>query len=123
MKASRQHRVLKTAVAYISRHLDEKIRLRDISAAAGVSTRTLGYLFMRVYGITPMAFVKRQRLGNAYRLLQDADPASTTVATIARRCGFGHMGQFAIDFKRSFGELPSVTLGQIRSRADKRDTA
>jgi transcriptional regulator GlxA family with amidase domain len=118
-----QQRTLDTAVGYVSRHLQESIRLCDLAAVAGVSTRTLGYLFTRIYGITPMAFVKHERLSNAYHLLQDADPASTTVAAIARRCGFSHMGQFAIDFKRSFGESPSVTLSQARRRADNRNTA
>jgi transcriptional regulator GlxA family with amidase domain len=119
-EASRQHRVLNTAVAYVSRHLDERFRVRDISAAAGVSTRTLEYLFMRVHAVTPMAFVKHQRLIAANRLLQHADPSSTTVARIARSCGFTHMGQFAMDYKRSFGELPSATL--CPSLAGKRTT-
>ncbi len=88
----------------------ERIYLCDLSSAAGVSTRTLGYLFLRNFGITPMAFVKRERLRKAHRLLDQANPASTTVASIARRCGFAHMGQFALDYKRLIGESPSETL-------------
>lgn len=121
-EASRQHRGLDEAVGYVSRHLDERIRLCDLAAVAGVSARTLGYLFMRSYGTTPMAFVKQQRLSKAYHLLQRADPSSTTVATIARRCGFAHMGQFALDYKRSFGESPSATLSQGRTDARRRNT-
>ena len=102
------------AVAYISRHMAERIHLRDLSSAAGVSTRTLGYLFLRNYGVTPMAFVKRERLNKARRLLEQADPARATVASIARRCGFAHMGQFALDYKRLIGESPSETLNRPR---------
>lgn len=98
------------AVAYISRHLTERTRLADLSSAAGVSTRSLGYLFLRNYGVTPMAFVKRERLRQACRLLEQADPATATVASIGRRCGFTHMGQFALDYKRFIGESPSETL-------------
>jgi transcriptional regulator GlxA family with amidase domain len=90
--------------------MTERIHLRDLSTAAGVSTRTLGYLFLRIYGITPMAFVKRERLKKAHRLLQQADPSTATVAGIARECGFAHMGQFALDYKRLLGESPSETL-------------
>lgn len=105
-------RGLNAAVAYIDRRMSEKIRLRDLSFAAGVSNRTLGYLFLRTYGMTPMAFVKEKRLTRARRLLQQADPATTTVASIARRCGFTHMGQFSQDYKRIIGESPSATLSR-----------
>lgn len=103
---------LNEALGYISRHLAEKICLRDLSSAAGVSNRTVGYLFLRTYGVTPMAFVKEKRLAKANRLLQRADPATTTVASIARSCGFTHMGQFSQDYKRIIGESPSATLSR-----------
>lgn len=101
---------LSAAVAYISRHMPDRIQLSNLSAAAGVSKRSIGYLFLRSYGITPMAFVKRERLRKARLLLQQADPSSATVASIARDCGFAHMGQFALDYKRLLGESPSATL-------------
>jgi transcriptional regulator GlxA family with amidase domain len=113
------HDGLNTAVVYISRHMAEKIRLRDLSAAAGVSARTLGYLFLNAYGTTPMAFVKQERLKKACRLLQQADPSTATVASIARRCGFTHMGQFSLDYKRTIGESPSETLHKIPRRPQK----
>lgn len=105
---------LSAAVDYISRHLAEKIRLRDLSSAARVSNRTVGYLFLRTYGLTPMAFVKKRRLARAQKMLLNANPATTTVAHIARSCGFRHMGQFSRDYKRTIGELPSTTLSHGR---------
>jgi len=112
--ATKQQRGLDIAVAFVSRHMDEKIRLRDLSAAAGVSNRTMGYLFSRVYGTTPMAFVKNQRLAKAHDLLEHSKPSSTTVSDVARSCGFTHMGQFAVDYKHRFGESPSETLCRTR---------
>lgn len=103
------------ASAYIARHLGERIRLRDLAAAAGVCNRTIGYLFLRTYGTTPMAFVKAKRLARAHRLLLEADPATTTVINIARGCGFTHMGQFSRDYKRTIGEPPSTTLRRTSS--------
>ena len=111
------HHGLSTVVVYISRHMAERIRLRDLSAAAGVSARTLGYLFLNAYGTTPMAFVKQERLKQAHRLLEQADASNATVAGIARRCGFSHMGQFSLDYKRCIGESPSQTLNRTPRRA------
>lgn len=111
-KRSTHHNRLDEALAYIARHMKERIQLGHLSEVSGVSKRTLGYLFLHTYGITPMAFVKRERLMKASRLLQNADRCTATVASIARECGFAHMGQFSLDYKRLLGELPSATLHQ-----------
>jgi len=39
----------------------------------------------------------------------------TKIGTIANRCGFWHMGRFAADYRRLFGELPSETLRSTRT--------
>jgi transcriptional regulator GlxA family with amidase domain len=101
---------LDEALAYIAGHMKERIQLNHLSEASGVSKRTIGYLFLRTYGITPMAFLKQERLKKARMLLQHADPSTVTVTSIAQECGFTHMGQFSLDYKRLFGELPSTTL-------------
>lgn len=113
-KRSTYHSRLDEALAYIARHMKEKIQLGHLSEASGVSKRTLGYLFLHTYGITPMAFLKQERLRKARMLLQHADPSTGTVASIARECGFQHMGQFSLDYKRLFRESPSDTLHQSR---------
>ncbi|MDO6442281.1 MULTISPECIES: helix-turn-helix domain-containing protein [unclassified Marinobacter] len=110
MKGSNHPDRLNEALTYITQHMKERIQLGQLSEVSGVSKRTLGYLFLRTYGITPMAFVKRERLMKTRRLLQHADPSTATVANIARECGFTHMGQFSIDYKRLLGESPSDTL-------------
>lgn len=115
IKRSTHQNRLDEALAYIARHMKERIQLGHLSEASGVSKRTLGYLFLHTYGITPMAFLKRERLRKARMLLQHADPSTTTVTSIARECGFQHMGQFSLDYKRLFGESPSATLHQRRT--------
>jgi transcriptional regulator GlxA family with amidase domain len=118
IKRSTHQSRLDEALAYIAGHMKERIQLGHLSEASGVSKRTLGYLFLHTYGITPMAFLKRERLRKARMLLQHADPSTTTVTSIARECGFQHMGQFSLDYKRLFGESPSATLHQ-HPRADR----
>jgi len=115
IKRSTHESRLDEALAYIAGHMKERIQLDHLSEASGVSKRTLGYLFLHTFGITPMAFVKRERLRKARMLLQQADPATTKVASIARECGFIHMGQFSLDYKRQFKESPSDTLQQSQT--------
>ena len=44
--------------------------------------------------------------------LQKNDPSETKIINIANHWGFWHIGKFAADYRRKFGELPSETLGK-----------
>ena len=77
--------------------------------AAGVSWRTLNYVFRDIFGVTPKEYLQATRLDGVRKGLRQAGP-DTTIGDIANRWGFWHMGQFAADYKRQFSELPSDTL-------------
>lgn len=57
-----------------------------------------------------MAFLKTCRLNAVRRALKAADSRTETVAAVAVCWGFTHPGEFAADYRRLFGELPSETL-------------
>ena len=82
----------------------------DIADALGVPVRTLQEHVRASDGRTPSAVLRDARFRRARELLMDADPARTTVTTIAQRCGFGHLGRFAMDYRARFGESPTATL-------------
>jgi AraC-like DNA-binding protein len=82
----------------------------ELCHATRVSERTLQYLFRQKYGITPKAYLKLVRLNKVRRALYRADFRKTKIADIANENGFWHMGQFAKDYKKLFGELPSETF-------------
>jgi len=84
--------------------------LEKLCRLARVSERTLQYAFRERYGIPPNVFVKRWNLNSARRLLQESNPAESTVTEIASKLGFLHQGQFSTDYRRLFDELPSTTL-------------
>lgn len=82
----------------------------DLCLHAGVSERTLQNAFRQRFGATPAAFLKARRLAAVKAMLKNNDEAAASVGDIAARYGFWHSGQFAADYKRTYGEAPSQTL-------------
>ena len=84
--------------------------VRDLCRTIGVSERTLQYAFVAHFGVTPASYLKAVRLNGARREFRRSDPLDAKISEIAGRWGFWHMGQFAADYRKQFGELPSQTL-------------
>jgi AraC family ethanolamine operon transcriptional activator len=101
-------RVVRSAEDYMQAHLQGPLSVLELCRELTVSERTLLYAFQELRGLSPMAYFKASRL-NAVRQELKAAPAGTTVRQIARRWGFWHTGEFAADYRRLFGELPSHT--------------
>lgn len=101
--------------AHCVRRAEELMRSRltrplgaiDLCHELGVSERTLRLAFRERYGLGPMAYYKRLRLNAVRDHLQSQEHLG--VAAAARRFGFHHLGNFAADYRRLFGELPSAT--------------
>lgn len=107
-------RNLKRARDYIHGHAHEKITPEDLAAYAGCSYRSLQAIFGKVLGVSPMAYLQRTRLEGVRGDLLNADCQQQSVAEIASRWGFLHMGRFALFYKKQFGVSPSETLIQKR---------
>ncbi|MFI2104596.1 helix-turn-helix transcriptional regulator [Isoptericola sp. NPDC019693] len=102
--------VVRRAVAFMDEHAHEPITVDEVAAAVHVSTRGLQAAFRRSLGTTPGEVLRRARLDGARRELLGADPDVTTVAAVAHRWGFLHLGHFASRYRDAHGELPSATL-------------
>lgn len=81
----------------------------ELCQLSGMGERNLRYAFMDEYGIPPKAYLHVRRLNTARRILRNA-PTALCIADVANQQGFWHMGQFAADYRKMFGELPSETL-------------
>jgi AraC-like DNA-binding protein len=79
-----------------------------------VSARTLQEGFRRHLGMSPMAYLRVVRLRRAHRDLRSANPSHSSVASIAHRWGFTHLGRFAAAHKTMFGETPRQALRAAR---------
>jgi len=104
---------VKRAEAFIEAHFAEPLSLADIAAHAGVSARSLQTGFQSFRNTTPMGFLRSLRLRRAHEALLLADPSIATVTEVALRCGFGHMGEFASLYRKTFGETPKQTLAKL----------
>lgn len=102
---------VRRALAFIESNAHTDISLVEIAAAAYVTPRALQYGFRRVLDTTPMAHLRRVRLHHVRAELLEPVPG-TTVAQVAGRWGFFHLGRFARYYRDEFGENPAQTLTQ-----------
>lgn len=106
---NKRARAIKLALDFTDAHRGEAIRVRDICRETGVPWRTLDRAFRERFGVGPKAYLMRGRLCGARESL-GGGPHDQRIVDVANAWGFWHMGQFARDYKRLFGELPSQTL-------------
>ncbi|MDB5656798.1 MAG: AraC family transcriptional regulator [Tardiphaga sp.] len=97
---------------YLAGHLDQPLNVEAMARISNVSARSVFRYFKEVRGCTPHAFLKGLRLQQARSALLASEPGATVVG-VALRCGFSSLGHFARDYRNTFGELPSITLGNV----------
>lgn len=105
------HPVVRDAIAYIDAHLAERLTMKSISDNVHMSVRSIQQGFRKELGVTPIAYVRERRLERVHDELADALPSDgVTVTGTATRWGFHHLGSFAADYRKRWGETPSETL-------------
>jgi AraC family ethanolamine operon transcriptional activator len=110
---SDRSRAVSTAVSYILDHAQAAVSVSAVCEATDVSWRTLDRAFKEKLGASPKNCITGVRLRGVRRELLKADP-EVRVTDIANEWGYWHMGDFAMNYRREFGELPSATLAKGR---------
>ena len=108
LSSSTRNRLCRRAVDFIDANALDSVTIADVCRASGTSLSTLERAFRDQFGITPKRYVINRRLMGVRRELRSG--CQSAVFEAANYWGFWHMGQFARDYKRLFGELPSQTL-------------
>ena len=111
--ASARVSAVMSACRLIEREFPAALTLNELSRNAGVGERTLEYGFREVYGTTPLNFVRSLRLTRSRMALLRAR-SYTPINEIASAFGYRHMGQYSRDYRRWFGETPSMTLSRTQ---------
>jgi len=94
------------AIDHVVSHLEEPLRLEDVSRAALLSPFHFHRVFRALVGVTLAEFVKRLRLEKALFMMAHARRPSLT--TIALSCGFSSPSGFSRCFRQRFGVPPSA---------------
>jgi AraC family ethanolamine operon transcriptional activator len=109
---NRKQLVLQRARDYMEANTNKPITVLELAQASGSCVRTLEYVFRDYFNVTPKTYLKSRRLVAVRHELLRSLPSESLINEIANRWGFWHMSQFAADYRRFFGELPTETLNR-----------
>jgi len=98
--------LVRQAREYLHGMQDAAVDIEQLCHELGVSRRTLQYSFQEQVRMTPVAYLRAQRLNGVRQMLKQC----CSVTEAATAWGFWHFGHFSQEYKKLFGELPSDTL-------------
>jgi AraC family transcriptional regulator len=102
------------ATRLMKAHMNNPLRVEDLSAAAGVSPSHLGRLFRQTYGVTPMRYLRMCRVEQARHLLTTT---SLPVKEIAGVVGVHDLQFFNKMIRHDLGHAPRELREWGRIRA------
>jgi AraC family ethanolamine operon transcriptional activator len=85
------------------------ITVAELCKRVGVSAPSLYRAFKEEYGVGTKEYIQARILAAVRSELIAASPG-TQINDVANKWGIWHMGRFAGNYRKQFGELPSETL-------------
>jgi len=104
----RAYEKVKNVENFIIENLDTVNTVQSLCSSLSMNERTLRHNFRKVLGISPKQYIKSHMLNRVRADIKSAS-SNALISEIANKWGFWHMGQFAADYRKMFGELPSQT--------------
>jgi AraC-like DNA-binding protein len=95
---------------FLAANCSEPIYLSELCGASGVSESTLRRCCYDQLGMGPVHYLWLRRMHLARVALLRADATTATVTGIATDHGFWELGRFSVEYRKLFGESPSVSL-------------
>jgi AraC family transcriptional regulator, transcriptional activator FtrA len=99
-------------VEWLRAHLAEPVTVTDLAARSAMSPRTFARRFLATTGTTPLAWLTRERLRFAQRLLETGD---APVDRIARESGLGSPDNLRKHFARTLRTTPQAYRRTFRA--------
>lgn len=91
------------AVAWLRKHIGEKVCIEDIAQAFYISPSRIKKLFSRYTGMGVIEYFTHMKILEAQKMLADGKPVSET----AEKLGFSNQFYFSTVFKKTSGVSPS----------------
>jgi transcriptional regulator GlxA family with amidase domain len=103
---------VRRAMVFCAERASEPVSAADIARAASTGVRSLQRAFRAHLEMTPLEYLRCVRLDRAHRdLVTIAEGrAEGTVAEVATRWGFMHLGRFSGQYRKTYGRTPVETL-------------
>lgn len=102
---------LKLALELMYNNIEEPLRMNEVAACVGISTRQLERQFYRHVNATPSRYYLELRLTRARQLLQQTNKS---LADIAVACGFVSISHFRRCFREFFEIAPGCFRAGLR---------
>ena len=99
-------RALRMTMEWMDEIGELPLTVMELCRKTGFSAPTLYRAFSEEFGVGPKRYLHVRRLAGVRRDLRSLH-TTESISDIAARWGFWHMGKFAADYRRQFGELPS----------------
>lgn len=99
---------------WLRTHLAEPVTVADLAERAAMSPRTFARRFLASTGTTPLAWLTRERLRFAKRLLETSD---VPVDLVARESGFGSPDNLRKHFARTLRTTPQAYRRTFRAKS------
>ncbi len=90
-------------IGWLRAHLNEPVTVSDLAARAAMGSRTFARRFLASTGTTPLAWIVRERIRLAQRLLETSD---LPIDVVARESGFGSADNLRKHFGRALRTTP-----------------
>ena len=103
--AEGRHPAVRAALAHLRAHLAQRHGLDSLASAVGCSRSRLAEVFAAEIGLPPLAWLERERMERAKRLLLTSDMG---IADIAEQVGYGNAFHFTTRFRVATGLPPSA---------------
>ena len=100
-----QVELVKSVSDYITKNLNGKITVKQLTLKFGVSDTYLQNAFRSVYGMPVISFIRTQKMQSAAQILIHT---TQTIEEIAETFGYENESKFSAAFKKIMGDTPGV---------------
>jgi AraC family transcriptional regulator, transcriptional activator FtrA len=117
---ARPGRTISAAMDWARERLNEPITVAALAGYAAMSERTFLRRFQEGMGLSPLAWLQRERMFRAQELLETSDHA---LDGIAAQCGYRSTETFRAAFKRGLGTSPASYRARFHGKMQRKRVA